>query len=265
MKLRVLRQLLAMNIMINLEYRAAMFLFMVDAIVNPLITLQIWLTVSAQGVQLPYSREQFVTYYVLLSFVSMITSTWLAPFTADKIRLGRLSPWLLRPAPYIFSDIANNIGEKVIKLPLLLPMVGLVALLYRDELRVTADPGLWLIFVLALFPAAAISFLIDFVIGSLAFWIDDVRGVNRVKNLANSFLAGRFVPLALFPPAFAGFLEAQPFRYIVSFPLEVLAGSLSQEALLRGFAWELFYLAALWALYRVMWHFGLRGYSAAGA
>jgi len=103
------------------------------------------------------------------------------------------------------------------------------------------------------------------VIGSLAFWVQDVGGLIRVKGLAGAFLAGQFVPLALFPPSLAGLLEAQPFRYTLSFPLEVLTGSLSTAALLRGFAWQICYCVGLWACYRLEWRYGLRASSATGA
>ena len=261
----VLRQLVSMNVQVSLTYRASMLLYMVSTVFGPVVALFVWLTVSEQGVALPYSRDQFVTYYLLLSFVSMITGTWLAEYVAEHIRLGSLSPWLLRPAPFIAHDIGNNIGEKVVKLPLLLPLVGIVALLFRDDLRLPADPVAWLGFGLALVPAAAIAFLLDFVLGSLAFWIEDVRGLIRVKNLVGAFLAGRFLPLALFPAAARGLLEAQPFRYTVSFPLEVLTGHLAPDALAHGFAWAIGYCVGLWACYRVIWHFGLRSYTASGA
>ena len=262
---RLIWRIVAMNVMMTIEYRAAFLILMINAIASPLISLLVWLTVSEQGVRLPYDRGQFVTYYVLLSVVSMLTSTWLAPYVAEEIRLGGLSPWLLRPAPYIVNFVGNNFGEKIVKLPLLLPLIALVALFFRADLRLPADPIAWLLFALALPLAAAIAFLLDFALGSLAFWIQDVNGLIRVKNLVGAFLAGQFIPLALFPPGFTGFLEAQPFRYTLSFPLELLTGSLTPAAQARGFAWQVAYCVGLWAGYRLLWRYGLRSYAATGA
>jgi ABC-2 type transport system permease protein len=265
MRVRLFWRMVVMNVMSTIEYRAAFLVYMVNVVATPLISLLVWLTVAEQGVALPYDRGQFVTYYVLLSVVSMLTSTWLAPFVAEQIRLGGLSPWLLRPAPYIAHFAGNNVGEKIVKLPLLLPLVALVALFFRADIRLPAEPLGWLLFALALPLAAAVAFLLDFVIGSLAFWMQDVRGLVRVKNLVGAFLAGQIIPLALFPPEAAGFLEAQPFRYTLSFPLELLTGSLAPAAIGRGFAWQAGYCVALWACYRLLWHYGLRSYAAAGA
>jgi ABC-2 type transport system permease protein len=110
-----------------------------------------------------------------------------------------------------------------------------------------------------------VAFLLDFVIGSLAFWMQDVNGLIRLKNLVGAFLAGQFIPLALFPPRFAGLLEAQPFRYTLSFPLEVVTGSLTPAATARGFAWQVAYCLGLWCCYRLLWRYGLRSYAATGA
>jgi len=233
---RILRRQILMNIVATLEYRGAFFIYMVNNVTVPVISLLVWLTVAGQGVSLPYSRGQFATYYLLLSVVSTLTSTWTAPFVAENIRLGGLSPWLLRPAPYILRDLGNNIGEKLVKLPLLLPLVGVMALTFRADLRLPTNPGAWTLFALSVPLAAAIAFLIDFAIGALAFWMHDVRGLVRVKDLVATLLAGQFVPLALFPPGLRGFVDAQPFRYTLSFPLTVRpAGPLPPRAQgLRG-------------------------------
>ncbi len=263
--IRLMYRHVAMNVMATLEYRGAFFVYMINTVAAPVVYLLVWLTVSEQGVALPYDRGQFVTYYVLLSLSSMLTSTWLSPYLAEDIRLGGLSPWLLRPGSYLYHYAGNNIGEKVVKLPLLLPLVLLVVLVFRHDIHLPAEGRAWLLYAVSLALAATLAFLIDVVIGSLAFWLQEVKGLIRVKDLTGDFFSGRFVPLALFPPALAPLLEAQPFRYTLSFPLEVLTGALSPQATLRGFLWQAGYCLGLYACYRVLWYFGLRTYAAPGS
>jgi len=263
--LRILWRQVAINIVVTLEYRGAFFIYMINNVAVPVVSLLVWLTLGEQGVALPYNRGQFVTYYLLLSVVSLLTGVWLAPYLAENIRLGDLSPWLLRPAPYILRDIGNNVGEKIVKLPLLLPLVALVALAFRDDLRLPTDPRAWLLFALTVPLAATIAFLLDVVIGLLAFWLQDVRGLVRVRDLVATLLAGRFVPLALFPPGLKGLIDAQPFRYTLSFPLEVVTGRLSPQEISAGFAWQMGYCAAFYLCYRLLWRYGLRSYAAVGA
>lgn len=265
MNFQVLRRITAMNVMMTLEYRGAFLIYMFNAVVGPLIPLLIWLTVSAQGVPLPYNRSQFVTYYLMLSIVSVMAGVWVTDYLPNEIRLGLLSPWLIRPGPRIIHYLGNNLGEKIIKLPLLLPMVVVAALAFHADLHLPTAPHTWLLFLLALALAAVITFLLDVVISSFAFWVQDVEGVIGLKHATAGFLAGRFVPLSFFPPAFAGFLAAQPFRYTLSFPLEVLTGSLTAAAMAGGFAIAAAYCVLLYLAYRLLWRYGLRAYSATGA
>src|SRR5918998_220888 len=117
MTVGLLWRIVGMNVVMTLEYRGAFLIYMINTVVSPVIALLVWLTVAEQGVALPYDRSQFVTYFLLLSLVSMLTGVWLAGYLAETIRLGGLSAWLVRPAPYIAHQLGNNIGEKIVKLP----------------------------------------------------------------------------------------------------------------------------------------------------
>ncbi len=223
--LRIVARLVKMNVMLTLEYRVGFFISMINLVMNPTIALLVWLTVSESGVPLPYDRGQFVTYFVLMALVSLATQTWTAEYVEQDIRDGHLNKSLLRPAPNILHYVDNNLGEKVVKL----------------------------------------GFLLDYSLGSLAFWLQDVSGVLSLERLLYGLLAGRFVPLAFFPPELTGLLEALPFRYLLSFPLELLTADLPPAALARGFAWQAAYVLGALAAYRAVWRYGLRAYAATGA
>ena len=264
--LRTVWRMTAMEVMRTMEYRAAFAIYMADSVVVPLLSLAVWLQVREYATRgLPFDRSQLVTYYLLLGLVNMLTASWLAAYLARNIRLGRISPWLLRPVAPLAFYLGNNLGEKVIKLLLMGPMVLVAALAFRADLRLPADAGTWLLFAWTLVLAGVVTYLVDVVVASLAFWIQEVRGIMSVVELAQRFLSGRLVPLAFFPASVLGLLEVQPFRYTLSFPLEVVTGTLSREALVRGLAWQVAWCVGLYLCYRVQWRYGLRAYSAVGA
>ena len=263
--LRLLLRETKVNVMLTIEYRAAFFVIMLNVFLGPTVSLLVWLAVIERGpggAALAMDRSQLVTYYVLMSLVSMLTGVWLSEYLADDIRTGNLSKYLLRPAPHMAGALGNNLGEKVIKLVLLGPLVLLAGFIFRQDLRLPMEPGTWLLFAMAVTLAFALHFLIDYLLGSLAFWQQAVNGVVTLEGLIAGLLAGRFVPLALFPPELAPLLAAQPWRFTLSFPLEVVTASLSPEQLAYGFACQIGYIAGLAALIRVVWHYGLRTYAA---
>ncbi|HEX2325199.1 MAG TPA: hypothetical protein VHQ00_07345, partial [Chloroflexota bacterium] len=54
---RLLWRLLRMNVMLTLEYRVGFLLSMTTLVLNPAISLLVWLAVDEAGGQLPYSQE----------------------------------------------------------------------------------------------------------------------------------------------------------------------------------------------------------------
>ena len=262
---RLLWRLVRMNVMLTLEYRVGFLLSMTTLVLNPAIALLVWLAVDEAGGQLPYSREEFVTYFVLMGLASLATQTWTAEYVQEDIKEGYLNRSLVRPAPNVLHYVANNLGEKVVKLVLLAPPLFVLAFLFRDALRLPTALLPWLLFLGSLILAATLAFLLDYLTGSLAFWLQDTGGLRSLFRLAANLLSGRLVPLAFFPSALAGLLAVQPFRFLLSFPLELLTGSLPAEAIAQGFSWQGAYVLAALLGYRLVWRFGLRAYAASGA
>jgi len=262
---RLIAQFTRANVMLTLEYRTGFLIYMFNTVAGPTISLLVWLTVeaNAQG-GLPMDRAELVTYFVLMSAVSMLSDTWAGQYIADEIKSGALSNYLLRPASPAAHYIGNNMGEKVIKIWLLLPFVAGVALLFRADVRLTDDLRRWAALGVALVLAAVLTFELDYLIGSLAFWLQDVSGLATLNSLLEGLLAGRFVPLAMFPREAAPVLELQPWRYLLSFPLEIVTGTLPVEAIERGLVLQAVYAAGLIGAHRLVWRYGLRVYAAVG-
>ncbi|MEU8225408.1 ABC-2 family transporter protein [Kribbella sp. NPDC048915] len=263
--LRVLRRMTAAEIAQQSVYRGAWIIFMLANITMPIISLLIWRTALASGAQLPIDEQYVTTYFVLLGFVTMATSSWMAGFLAQDIRLGKLSTWMIRPASLLVTFVANNLSEKLLKLVALVPMIGIVWWIFRDSMNIPAGPGQWALFAVSILLGAILVFTIDILIASVAFWMDDVSALVQARAIIASVLSGSVVPLALMPSWSQGFVEYQPFRYTVSFPVEIVAGSLSGPELLAGLGIQCGYVVVFAGVARAVWLAGIRSYSAVGA
>ncbi|WP_405062928.1 ABC-2 family transporter protein [Kribbella sp. NBC_01505] len=263
--LRILRRMIAAEVAQQSIYRGAWVIFMLANICTPLISLLIWRTALANGAQLPVDQRYITTYFVLLGIATMATSSWMAGFLANDIRLGKLSSWMVRPASLLIGFVANNLSEKFLKVIALVPMVGLIWWIFRDSMVVPAGVGRWALFALTLVLGAILVFTIDILIAAFAFWMDDVSALVQARVIIGSVLSGSVVPLALMPEWSRGFIDYQPYRYTVSFPVEIVAGNLSGTELATGLAVQLGYVVAVGLLARVVWAAGIRAYSAVGA
>jgi ABC-2 type transport system permease protein len=262
---RVLRRMTAANIVQASVYRGTWVIFMAGNISVPIISLLIWRTALANGAQLPIDERYLTTYFVLLSFVTMATSSWMTGFLSNDIRLGKLSSWMVRPASLLLGFVANNISEKIMKVVALVPMIGILWWIFRDSMNIPAGTGRWVLFAVSLVLGAVLVFTIDILIGSLTFWMDDVLAIARARMIVANILSGSIVPLALMPDWSRAFVDNQPFRYTVSFPVEIVAGDLSGADLLAGLGIQFAYVLAFGVVARVVWSNGIRAYSAVGA
>lgn len=264
-KSRLLRRMIAINMAVSFIFRSDFFFYMFGTVFGPLIAALVWRAAIESGAELPVDTSYVMTYFVLLAVVSMLTASWLSGFLANTIRNGKLSPWLARPGSYIYDMVANNVSEKVFKCVVLFPMVAVFAWLFREDISLDASAWRWIVVALAIPMGATIAFALDVAEGSLAFWIDDVSGLVKARSLLMAVLAGQVVPLALMPEWAQGFMMVQPFRYIVSFPLEVVVGGLTSNEVAAGLIFQVFYTVLFVVGARWLWSTGKRSYAAVGA
>lgn len=264
-KSRLFLRMMSLTLQVSLAYRGDFVFYMLGTIFTPLFSALVWRAALASGATLPVDRSYLMTYFVLLAVVNMLTSAWLSGFMADEIRMGSLSKWLVRPGSLLYEMAANNIAEKALKVFILLPMVAIFAFVFRSDIVLDAPAWRWLVMLLAIVLGAVLAFSFDVAEGSLGFWMEDLGGIIKSRALVMSVLAGQLIPLALFPDWAQGFMKIQPFRYFLSFPLEVVVGNLPPREIAQGLAMQVGYAVLFVLLARKLWTTGKRSYAAAGA
>ena len=251
----------AWNLLI--EYRIMVVIWMLT-IVLPLIMLAAWLSIAEKGPVAGYSRTTFISYYLAALVVRNMTGMWFIWEMDSEMRLGSLSFRLLKPMDPIVHFLAYACSSKPFRVLILLP-ASLVALLLIPGLEWNIAPSNLLLFVMSLAGALMILFLMQYTIGLTGFWITRSISVNDAWFFMYSLASGYLVPLDLFPPLIRDFLWFLPFRYSMSFSVELLMGRLSMAGILQGIVIQWMWVAALFALNRWVWRRGLRHYSAVGA
>lgn len=246
-----------------LAYRAEVVIWMLAG-TFPLIMLAVWLPLVEEGALGSYTSGEFVAYYFGVLLVRQITGVWIVWDIEREIRLGELSPHLLRPAHPLLRYLAQAIADKPLR-------VGLTAALFAGAVLLVpgAAPRLAWFHLLALPPALLLAFALYFVMqtctGLLAFWLTQVVAIQELWFGIYSLASGFTIPLDLFPPGVALVLRYLPFRSLLSFPLEILLGRIGPAAIGEGLLLQLGWFLLFFGLLRLLWQRGLRQYSAVGA
>jgi ABC-2 type transport system permease protein len=180
----------------------------------------------------------------------------------DLIRYGEMNRLLMRPLPPLFDALSTEVAGKVVYLLFDVPIVIVLAVILRPEMELT------LLNALAFVPALLLAWLLRFFWGYwlalLAFWAARADALLAVQDSLIFLLAGQVAPISLLPVILQNMAKLLPFRYMVSFPVEVFVGQLTPTELLAGAAIQIGWLLVAVGLSAVMWHAGLRRYSAVG-
>jgi ABC-2 type transport system permease protein len=210
-----------------------------------------------------FDANQFAAYFIIMMLVTQVTSTWVMFEYEYKIRHGSLSFALLRPIHPIHTDLVDNISSKLITLPLMLVAAVVLGFIFRPAL----SPPLWAIalFVPALVLAFAVKFIVEWTLALSAFWTTRVSAINQGYFVAALFLSGQMAPLSLLPRPLQVVASVLPFRWVISFPVELFLGHLDARQAAIGLVAQVGWLLLGLVLLRTVWRAGVRVYSAVGA
>jgi ABC-2 type transport system permease protein len=245
-----------------LQYRSFFFLLAFGWMIPPLIYLFVWSTAAGEGSVGGMTRGEFVGYYLILILVNQITYAQTNWTVGDIIRSGGLSTWLLRPMPPLYHVLSSEVAGKVVYMAFVVPVAAILAWLLRPELHPT--PGGAPLFVVALGLAWALRFFWGLWIALLAFWATRADSLLAVQDSLVFLLAGVVAPVSLLPELLQTASLFLPFRYMVSFPVEILCGQLGSGDLLVGFAIQSAWLVVALGLSYFVWKRGSRRYAAIG-
>jgi ABC-2 type transport system permease protein len=248
-----------------LQYRASLVIWLISHILDPLVYLVVWSTVSRSsgGSVGGFGGAEFAAYFIVVMLVNHVTYTWIMFEFEYRVRHGSFSFALLRPVHPIHSDLADNISSKVITLPLILAAAAVLALIFRPVFHIE----FWAVatFLPALILAFGLRFLMEWTLALATFWTTRVSAINQVYFIASLFLSGQMAPLSLLPAPLRLASSILPFRWTTSFPVELVLGRVSWSEALQGLCAQTAWIVLCLLLLRLVWRAGVRVYSAVGA
>jgi ABC-2 type transport system permease protein len=128
-------------------------------------------------------------------------------------------------------------------------------------------PATWAGFALFLFSTiltALLQFFMSYTMAMLAFWVLEVSTFIFILFAFEYIASGHLFPLNILPRGLEQALYLTPFPYQLYFPVSIYMGKTAGPALVRGLLIQIFWVAATYALARLMWQRGIKKYSAVG-
>ncbi len=271
MKVKNLRSLfrrlvafLRFQMALQMEYRAVMLIWLISGFALPMINMAVWTSVSGTGSVAGYSSSDFISYFLAVMAIDYIVAEWTVYHWEWMVRRGDLSAKLLRPIDPLWDLAMENLGYKLAQGLVTVPVwVVLWFLLGGSPYQLSLLTGMGVL--IAAILAAILNFLIGYTFSLSAFWIVRVSAVYEILAWGvGYFVSGRMAPLSALPDWVGSLSFWLPFRYTMAFPVDALMGRLDENQWLIGFVAQVLWIVLFVCLRRVLWHLGLRKYTAVG-
>lgn len=229
----------------------------------PLVMLLLWTAVAAEAPVGRFGEAEFVAYFLATLIVRLLTSSWVVWELNFEIRQGTLGMRLLKPMHPFLVYAADNVAAIPMRVLVSLP-IAVVALVWVGSAQLTSDPLLWAMLPVSLAGAWLMTFCVMALIGTLGlFWESSISVFELWLGLF-FVLSGYVLPLELLPEWLWNVARWLPFRFLLSFPVEVGLGLVDRAAAWRGLAVQWLYVGVFLFCALRLWKAGLRRYQAYG-
>ncbi|MBW4690685.1 MAG: ABC-2 family transporter protein [Lyngbya sp. HA4199-MV5] len=242
------------------EYRAELLLWVLSGSL-PIILMGIWMQAATTG-NFGLTPVDFARYFLAAFIVRQFTVVWVVWEFEREIVEGKLSFRLLQPLDPAWHYFFSHFAERFARLPFAFGLIALFFWLYPQSFWFPSLGGL-LLFLLTAMCAFALRFLMQYTLSMFAFWTERASALEQFWFLFYLFLSGMVAPLEVYPPQMRAIVLWTPFPYLIHFPASLLVGL--PVNLGQGLLVMLGWTTIFFAIYRWLWHKGLKQYSGMGA
>lgn len=252
-----------MGISSELTYRWQILLWVISDATQPLIFATLWSVVASTGDR-DFTADQMVSYYFMVTIVGRLTQDWSIQFISNSIIKGEFSKYLVKPFSYMSEMLGMSMAIRTIRLLLILPFLLVGYYLFRDLISYELTPNSFTLFLFALLIGYIMNFILGNIFALVAFFSKQIYGLRALYINFVSILSGEYIPLKVLAVGAFFLFEMLPFRYVLSFPIEIISGDLTHDQIGRGFGIALFWLVALSFIYQFTYKMAIRRYEAEG-
>ena len=212
-----------------------------------------------------FGLNEMITYVLIGNLCAVAVRNFLPGFIARDISDGKLSMFLVKPISYVRYIFVSELGRVFLAMVVSLLSQLLVILFFLDKVVINTDPRYLTLIVLMVFCAFVIELLIGFLVGTIAFWTEDVDGIYATLERVKRFFSGGYFPLTLLPVTLATASSYLPFQYSFFAPAALYLKKMDLQQGLHGVLIQIVWIVLLSGILYVVWQRGLRRYEATGS
>lgn len=248
-----------------LTYRLNFILWRIRTVLQFLFTYFIWWSIfTTQNEVFGYSQSTILTYILMVTLIRAVVLSSRANDIINKINDGSISNFLLKPIGLFKFFIAQDFADKLLNSFFMIFETSLIVFFFKPEVFIQTNLHNLIFFLISIYLAAILWFLINMVIGLMAFWVENSWSQLFLLMIFIEGLGGGLFPLDIMPKNIFNFLMLTPFPYLVYFPAKIYLGGFSAGQISFYFSIFLFWVLFLFFFMRMVLSKGLKHYSSEG-
>ncbi len=230
------------------------------------ITALIFVCMNVAQTRVDVDTSYVASYYLLVMLIGKIASDFTMENGIREMINGKFSNFLIKPFNYLLEYAGRNLGNNIVRFMLFIPIfiIG-VFILSANNLWVCKFNFLRFVFFAF---SLVIAFIMNFLLGNIfslpALKIKEMDGIRIFYYNTASMLSGEFIPIVFLPSFGQYLLKILPFRYTLSFPVEILLDEIDGFGILCGFLISIFWIVILFFVYKVILKHFIKYYEAEG-
>ena len=250
-----------------LSYQFSVISYRIGEVAEVLVLVLMWTAIysGGSGMVKGFTLNEMITYVLVGNLCAVAVRSFLPALVARDIEEGRLSMFLVKPIPYIKYVFLNELGRIFLSTALSLVSQMCVILFFLDRIFINSDWRYIGLILVMLFFAFIIELLIGFLIGTIAFWTEEVNGLQTTLERIKRFFSGGYFPLSLLPVYLITASKYLPFQYSFFAPAQLYLKKVDLRQGLEGILIQIVWVVLLSLIVRLVWRMGLRKYEAVGS
>lgn len=249
----------------TLTYRGQLLIYTLASLLSVVAIVAVWLNsdfVSVGG----YTRSELISYYLVgLFFQRLVYSSLINYYVQEIVSDGSIvGLFLTKPVSFLWAVFGLEVGWFVVAALIGFLVVVCFSVLIGTGVVFHLTAVSFVIALVALLFALMLVFLSSFLMGLISLWTVQISSFVSLYWIALMFFGGIMLPLTFFPAFLREAVYLNPFRFMFSFPLEIILGKINFIDSINGLFIQIVWGAIFIFAYYFMWRKGSRVYSGYG-
>lgn len=211
-----------------------------------------------------FTFEDMIRYYLIVhllnrTFGSVLEINYRVWVDINK---GKLDIYLARPLNFGLFTLFKAMGKPSIEWVIGIPFFIFFCIVLSIPLQI--NPWVLASFLLSVFAGFGILFLIQFMIGSLAFWTERIFGIRDIIFSIFMLFSGQLIPVSVLPKWIQAASQYLPFEGIFYMPATIYAQPQVNPLILFFLIKQFVWVCVLTLMCIAVWQRGSTRYASQG-